>query len=564
VKGSLRIVNALHLNLRAALAVAVTAVSAAAGAAPASAGNSIYWGTESPNTVSFANLDGSGGGNLTLTGATTKGITGVAIDAAAGRVYWANNETSTISYANLDGSGGRNLPTTGATVNEPFGVAIDPAAGRIYWANVGNATISYANLNGTGGGDIPTTGATIELPTGVAVDPANEKIYWDNFHNPGGSISFANLNGTGGGGNLKTTGATVEGPEGLAIDPVSQRIYWANYHNASASTAIGYADLNGTGGGDLTVTGAKAQSPSGIAIDPVAQRIYWADSTTPGGGISYANLNGTGGGGNLNIGSANVVDPAFPALLEAPSGERSPLISGASTTGSALSCSQGSWASDVVSEFFYRAPQSYAYSWWRNGAEIAGASSQTFTPRLAGTYTCRVTAANHAGASTQTSAAVTVSAAAAAVSAAPISASPPSPAPTITGAHQSTSRWREGDKLAQISRRRKRPPVGTTFSFTLNEQAAVTFSFAQNVAGRKLGHKCVAKTHKKANHEVCKRSVTAGSLSFTGHSGTNKVIFQGRVSLTKKLKPGRYTLIVEATNSAGRSTPARLTFTIVR
>ena len=56
-----------------------------------------------------------------------------------------------------------------------------------------------------------------------------------------------------------------------------------------------------------------------------------------------------------------------------------------------------------------------------------------------------------------------------------------------------------------------------------------------------------------------------GTLSFMGHNGTNKVVFQGRISRSKKLKPGLYTLIITATNSAGaRSTPVTLRFTIVR
>jgi hypothetical protein len=35
-----------------------------------------------------------------------------------------------------------------------------------------------------------------------------------------------------------------------------------------------------------------------------------------------------------------------------------------------------------------------------------------------------------------------------------------------------------------------------------------------------------------------KRTVTAGTLSFTGHKGTNKVVFQGSISRARKLKPG--------------------------
>jgi hypothetical protein len=112
----------------------------------------------------------------------------------------------------------------------------------------------------------------------------------------------------------------------------------------------------------------------------------------------------------------------------------------------------------------------------------------------------------------------------------------------VQNVRQSATRWREGNRLAQISR--AKTPTGTTFSFSLNEQATVTFSFTQRVKGR---------------------TVTAGGLTFTGHSGTNRVKFQGRVSSTKKLRPGRYTLAITATDSAGvRSAPKSLSFTIVK
>jgi hypothetical protein len=59
--------------------------------------------------------------------------------------------------------------------------------------------------------------------------------------------------------------------------------------------------------------------------------------------------------------------------------------------------------------------------------------------------------------------------------------------------------------------------------------------------------------------------VTAGTLTFAGHSGTNKVVFQGSISRSKKLNPGRYTLVIVAMNSAGqRSAPRKLSFTIVK
>jgi titin len=145
-----------------------------------------------------------------------------------------------------------------------------------------------------------------------------------------------------------------------------------------------------------------------------------------------------------------------------------------------------------------------------------------------------------------------------------VPSSAPTP-PAVSAVHQSASRWREGKKLAQISRRRKKLPVGTSFSFSLSEAASVSFTFTQRVTGRKVGHRCLPKSRRNAGRKSCTRVVTAGTLSFAGHSGTNTVIFQGRISRSKRLKPGHYTLSVTATNPAGQtSTPRTLNFTIVK
>ncbi len=61
------------------------------------------------------------------------------------------------------------LVTTGATINNPYGAAIDPGAGRIYWANLQGNKISYANLNGSGGGDVATLAAPVSNPAFVAL-----------------------------------------------------------------------------------------------------------------------------------------------------------------------------------------------------------------------------------------------------------------------------------------------------------------------------------------------------------------------------------------------------------
>jgi hypothetical protein len=137
-------------------------------------------------------------------------------------------------------------------------------------------------------------------------------------------------------------------------------------------------------------------------------------------------------------------------------------------------------------------------------------------------------------------------------------------APVIGSASQTHTTWREGHALATFSRTHK-AALGTMFSFTLNEQASVSFAFTQQVGGRKVKGKCVAQTKKDDKKPSCKRTVTQGTLSLTGHSGTDKVFFQGRISASKKLPLGRYRLVITATNSAGqRSQPQSLSFTIVK
>lgn len=148
----------------------------------------------------------------------------------------------------------------------------------------------------------------------------------------------------------------------------------------------------------------------------------------------------------------------------------------------------------------------------------------------------------------------------------------PSP-PAFTNVTQSSRRWREGVRLASISRRGRRPPLGTHFSFTLNQAAEVQFVFSQRVGGREFSKRtdegvirtCVAPTRKNRHRPACKRGVRRGSLSFAAHAGLNKVSFQGRISRRTKLPSGEYTVAITATNSVGRrSLPARLSFTIVK
>ncbi|HTU87261.1 MAG TPA: hypothetical protein VMF57_16900 [Solirubrobacteraceae bacterium] len=103
---------------------------------------------------------------------------------AANQIYWGNLNGDSISYANLDDSGGGgqllNINDSSNTVNYPSEVALDPAANTIWWANDINNPISYVNLDGTGNGQLNVSGSSPLYPDGVAVDPAANKVYWTN------------------------------------------------------------------------------------------------------------------------------------------------------------------------------------------------------------------------------------------------------------------------------------------------------------------------------------------------------------------------------------------------
>ena len=61
------------------------------------------------------------------------------------------------------------------------------------------------------------------------------------------------------------------------------------------------------------------------------------------------------------------------------------------------------WATGYSAHFF-RAPQSYSFRWSRDGSEVTGGTTSTLSADAVGNYQCRVTAANHAGSATQSSA----------------------------------------------------------------------------------------------------------------------------------------------------------------
>jgi DNA-binding beta-propeller fold protein YncE len=462
--------------------------------------NTIFWTSpySSPNRIFFANLDGSSGspGTLPTTGATVNTPWEPAPDPAAGKIYWANYSGNKISWANLDGSGGGDLNTGSATVSGPDGAVVDHAAGKIYWPNYSGNKISWANLDGSGGGDLNTGSATVSGPIGVAIDTAAGKIYWANYS--GNKISFAKLDGSGGG-DLNIVGTTVSSPWGVTIDSALGKIYWGNF----TTDALDYANLDGTGGGVLSTPGAAQSGPMPGAVDPTTGRIYWANWNA--GTIVFGKSDGSFGGGTLYSTS----QPAMPAILRSPTGTGAPSITGASTVGSTLSCSQGSWAPDLLGELLYRAPQGIGHQWSLNGADLAGAVQGSITASTPGDYRCKVTATNFAGSTAQESAPFTVSAPVVSALPAPSIANLPAPNTKIS--------------KAKIN----------------SKKHMATFKF--KATGSSTGFQCaLLKKHKKAKFSQCSSPKTY-----------------------KRLRRGKYTFEVRAAGAGGVDpTPVKKTFKI--
>ena len=139
------------------------------------------------------------------------------------------------------------------------------------------------------------------------------------------------------------------------------------------------------------------------------------------------------------------------------------------------------------------------------------------------------------------------------------------PTPIVGHASETHSTFRAGNGLATLAK--KHPPtiaLGTTFSFTLNESAKVSLTFTRHTQGRTVHGRCLAPTPHNRRRPTCRRTQTAGTLSFTGHAGLDKVSFQGRITPSNKLGPGRYTLTITATAAAKASAPVHLNFTIIK
>jgi DNA-binding beta-propeller fold protein YncE len=472
-----------------------------------------------------------------------------------------------------------------------YGIAANPLGSALYTASDASGNTGSVSAFSIGPGSLltPVTCGGCSVPVsggnslfGMAVDPNGRYVYVTNFTRGSSSKpGVVQVFSIGSGGVLSpvacSTGCeTSDGsfPEAVAVDPTGRYLYTADDGDDSVS-----AFAIGSGGALTPIVCSPASNcqtlagttPQALAIDPTGRFLY-----VTGGGGSTISVFSIGSGGAL---TPVVCSPSSNCQMAA--GSRGIVVAPDRGPTASLHVSAGSVGLLSTLDASASSSQDYpiaSYAWSFGDGQSAVTSSPSVQHRYTtvGVYTATVTVTDQAACSTSevydgqsaycdgSSKASTTSTISVSLPPRLCKCVPQRVGPSLTNVVQSHRRWRAGAKLAVISRKRK-PPLGTVFSFTLNERATVSFSFSRSVSGRKVAHKCVARNRKNVKRKTCKRTIAAGTLTFTGHQGVERVVFDGRVSKTRKLTPGTYTLTIIARNAVGeRSAPAKLTFTIVK
>jgi PKD repeat protein len=108
----------------------------------------------------------------------------------------------------------------------------------------------------------------------------------------------------------------------------------------------------------------------------------------------------------------------------------------------------------------------------------------------------------------------------------------------------------------------KPAPKGATFSFRLDKAATVSIEVLRATTGRKVGKSCLTSTKSRAKDPKCTRYVHVRTFTRTGHTGTNKVLFNARFA-GHNLPAGTYHAVFTASNQAGKAKALTLLFHVV-
>ena len=468
-----------------------------------------------------------GGGLLATTGYdgdvsvfTVNPSTG-ALAAVAGSPFGGVGRGSSVAFS----PGGGLLATTGMTEDVVSVFSVDPSTGA---------------LSAVAGSPFATGAGSSQGPASVAFSPGGGLLATANS----GSVSVLSVN--------PTTGALTAVPG-------------SPFSNPTGASSLAFSP----GGGLLAATNFGASSVSMFSVDPSTGALsavagspfstgpesgpYSLAFSSRGGLLATANF----GAGSVSVFSVNPSTGALSAVAGSPFRDpEAALPRGSGVWSVAFSPGGGLLAAANTQEVFPSATRPvHSVSLFSvtpsTGALRAVAGSPFSTPPYPGSVAFSPTGGLLATANGSVSV---------------FSTALPN-APVISSARQSANRWREGNQVPSVTaKQNKKPRLGTTFSFTLNMRATVALAFTKTAPGRQVEHRCVAPTQHNRHRRGCTRTLAAGTFRLTARRGPNAVHFDGRISTTKKLKPGRYRLVLTATDTADgqQSTSRSLSFTILR
>jgi CSLREA domain-containing protein len=140
---------------------------------------------------------------------------------------------------------------------------------------------------------------------------------------------------------------------------------------------------------------------------------------------------------------------------------------------------------------------------------------------------------------------------------------PPPPPPSVLRLRFVPATFRAAARGAVFGAAR-RPPVGSSLRFRLDQASTVRFTLRRKLAGRRSGRRCVRPTRRNRRARRCTRLVTVrGAYERTRPAGAHALRFRGRWR-GRRLATGRYRLTAVARERARAGNPASADFRITR